>query len=459
MSQTLYGIPWLRAQREIACCRCRRRKKKCDKRRPLCGECARSGAECVPLAPKKSAMTTLPAGYIHLLEEHIATLETRLRQSNPSIAGDHFLSDPRARPVNTPASMDLIADDAVPPLNLLSRLSDGSLDVAGPASPTDTPGAGPVATPDWVLGTFDEAIDFDLAALSGRDISPLTNPPRDRMTDQSQLEPTTFEADDIQDTEPGAPSLQLAIQEERLTESYLPLSVAVRCVKEYFTSAHPMWPFLHRQQWEDWWKYWSGTARQMNSPGSQTFFVDMVLSIGALLVHGSTPLPNTWTFLGHPFNEPWRSTGLMRSKSHRLFCLLHQFQAGVGVVFCLWATPTHQQMALYDRRPVCQALFACLATLIDFASKWSSAQVFRDVFELLMEAVPVVEFGDPSQSWSITPPQSANLQLLVTELEDLKVQQKVINMLKTMRKGRVPFTSPSVEETQWIQYEHNEHMS
>lgn len=129
------------------------------------------------------------------------------------------------------------------------------------------------------------------------------------------------------------------------------------------------------------------------------------------------------------------------------------------MVFCLWATPTHQQMALYDRRPVCQALFACLATLIDFASKWSSAQVFRDVFELLMEAVPVVEFGDPSQSWSITPPQSANLQLLVTELEDLKVQQKVINMLKTMRKGRVPFTSPLVEETQWIQYEHNEHMS
>ncbi|KAF4872502.1 hypothetical protein CGCSCA1_v008329 [Colletotrichum siamense] len=139
--------------------------------------------------------------------------------------------------------------------------------------------------------------------------------------------------------------------------------------------------------------------------------------------------------------------------------LLHQFQAGICVVFCLWATPTHQQMALYDRRPVCQALFACLATLIDFASKWSSAQVFRDVFELLMEAVPVVEFGDPSQSWSITPPQSANLQLFINELEDLKVQQKVINMLKTMRRGRVPFTSPSVEETQWIQYEHNEHMS
>ncbi|KAF4886545.1 Positive regulator of purine utilization [Colletotrichum fructicola] len=708
MSQTLYGIPWLRAQREIACCRCRRRKKKCDKRRPLCGECARSGAECVPLAPKKSAMTTLPAGYVHLLEEHIATLETRLRQSNPSIAGDHFLSDPRARPVNTPASMDLIADDAVPPLNMLSRLSDGPLDVAGPASPTDPPGAGPVATPDWVLGTFDEAIDFDLAALSGRDISPLTNPPRDRMTDQSQSEPTTFEADDIQDMEPGAPSLQLAIQEERLTESYLPLSVAGRYVKEYFTSAHPMWPFLHRQQWEDWWKYWSGPARQMNSPGSQTFFVDMVLSIGALLVHGSTPssehldlsrasfqramakyrsyeiqesspilrtqssllltvhamhldsvrdlfdcasesvkncalsdlsyqrsrrkapstqqhgiddvvqkmvtrtclvidiiisntmehslcsenslmdddnmseldgsvsseelrLGNPFEFNsaapspadvaleehifqlrriqyrilkitrrlehdaqreGHPVPNLWRSwprhdldrwihdidslsdsaerqrkfqssawlqklanyTAIslfpnpylairggdskhlvtaacsvlvsfrrFRVRDHTTCytwtALLHQFQAGICVVFCLWATPTHQQMALYDRRPVCQALFACLATLIDFASKWSSAQVFRDVFELLMEAVPVVEFGDPSQSWSITPPQSANLQLFITELEDLKVQQKVINMLKTMRKGRVPFTSPSVEETQWIQYEHNEHMS
>ncbi|KAH9231224.1 hypothetical protein K456DRAFT_38829 [Colletotrichum gloeosporioides 23] len=581
--------------------------------------------ECVPLAPKKSAMTTLPAGYVHLLEEHIATLETRLRQSNPSIAGDHFLSDPRARPVNTPASMDLIADDAVPPLNLLSRLSDGPLDVAGPASPTDSPGAGPVATPDWVLGTFDEAIDFDLAALSGRDISPLTNPPRDRMTDQSQLEPITFEADDIQDTEPGAPSLQLAIQEERLTESYLPLSVAGRYVKEYFTSAHPMWPFLHRQQWEDWWKYWSGPARQMNSPGSQTFFVDMsslLLTVHAMHLdsvrdlfdcasesvkncalsdlsyqrsrrkapstqqHGiddvvqkmvtrtclvidiiisntmehslcsenslmdddnmseldgsvsseELRLGNPFEFNsaapspadvaleehifqlrriqyrilkitrrlehdaqreGHPVPNLWRSwprhdldrwihdidslsdsaerqrkfqssawlqklanyTAIslfpnpylairggdskhlvtaacsvlvsfrrFRVRDHTTCytwtALLHQFQAGICVVFCLWATPTHHQMALYDRRPVCQALFACLATLIDFASKWSSAQVFRDVFELLMEAVPVVEFGDPSQSWSITPPQSANLQLFITELEDLKVQQK-----------------------------------
>ncbi|KAF4810050.1 Positive regulator of purine utilization [Colletotrichum siamense] len=405
MSQTLYGIPWLRAQREIACCRCRRRKKKCDKRRPLCGECARSGAECVPLAPKKSAMTTLPAGYVHLLEEHIATLETRLRQSNPSIARDHFLSDPRARPVNTPASMDMIADDAVPPLNLLGRLSDGPLDVAEPASPTDPPGAGPVATPDWMLGTFDEAIDFDLAALSGRDISPLTGPPRDRLLDQSRLELTTLEVDNIQDTEPGAPSLQLAIQEERLTESYLPLLVAGRYVKEYFTSAHPMWPFLHRQQWEDWWKYWSGPARQMNSPGSQTFFVDMVLSIGALLVHGSTPSSE--------------HLDLSRASYQR-------------------AMAKYRSYEIQESSPIL---------------------LFRDVFELLMEAVPVVEFGDPSQSWSITPPQSANLQLFINELEDLKVQQKVINMLKTMRRGRVPFTSPSVEETQWIQYEHNEHMS
>ncbi|KAK2779634.1 hypothetical protein CKAH01_02982 [Colletotrichum kahawae] len=520
----------------------------------------------------------------------------------------------------------MIVDGAVPPLNLMGRLSDGPLDVAGPASPTDPPDAGPVATPDWVLGTFDEAnIEFDLAALSGRDLSPVTSPPRNRPLDQSQLELPALEASDIQDTEPCAPSLQLAIQEERLTESYLPLSVAGRYVKEYFTSAHPMWPFLHRQQWDEWWKYWSGPARQLNSPGSQTFFVDMssllltvhamhldsvrdlfdcasesvkncalsdlsyqrsrrkapltqqhgiddvvqkmvtrtclvidiiisntmehslclenssvdeddmseldgsvsseelrfgnpfefnstapsptdvaleehifqlrriqyrILKITRKLEHDaereSHPVPNLWrSWPRHDldrwihdidslsdsaerqrkfqssawlqklanytaislFPNPYLAIRGGDSKhlvtaacsvlvSFRRFrvrdhttcytwtALLHQFQAGVCVVFCLWATPTHQQMTLYDRRPICQALFACLATLIDFASKWSSAQVFRDVFELLMEAVPVVEFGDPSQSWSITPPQSANLQLLITELEDLKVQQK-----------------------------------
>lgn len=136
---------------------------------------------------------------------------------------------------------------------------------------------------------------------------------------------------------------------------------------------------------------------------------------------------------------------------------MHQFQAGVTVAFCLWATPTHQQLSLYDRRDVCQAIFSCLATLIDFSNKWSSAQAFRETFELLTQAFPVVEFGDPTQQWSISPSQALDMQRTIATLEQLKVQRRVIDMLSRMKKGPRPaFTTPSIEETQWIQYEHSE---
>lgn len=124
-------------------------------------------------------------------------------------------------------------------------------------------------------------------------------------------------------------------------------------------------------------------------------------------------------------------------------------------MFCLWATPTHQQQSFYDRRSVCQALFACLATLGDFANKWPTAGVFRDIFEILTDAIPISEYGDPGQRWSISPLQGIRLKSMVTELESIKVQGRVIRILNGMlRASRPIYTSISVEETRWIQYEH-----
>ncbi|KAK2606712.1 hypothetical protein N8I77_005443 [Diaporthe amygdali] len=133
--------------------------------------------------------------------------------------------------------------------------------------------------------------------------------------------------------------------------------------------------------------------------------------------------------------------------------LIHQFQAGVIVLYCLWATPTHQQLALYDRRVVCQAIFACLATLVDYANKWASAHVFQSVFSLLTEDIPVSEYGDPVQQWTLSLDSCAELLELTLELERLQVQKRLVYLLRDMAKGSRPcYVAPSIEETQWIQY-------
>ncbi|ETS78703.1 hypothetical protein PFICI_08556 [Pestalotiopsis fici W106-1] len=135
--------------------------------------------------------------------------------------------------------------------------------------------------------------------------------------------------------------------------------------------------------------------------------------------------------------------------------LIHQFQAGVIMLYCLWATPTHQQLSLYDRRSVCRALFACSATLVDYANKWTSAHVFQNVFDLLTEEIPISEYGDPMQQWTFSPDSCTELLRLSRELERLQVQRKVVSLLRDMARGSRPcYSAPSIEETQWIQYIH-----
>lgn len=130
------------------------------------------------------------------------------------------------------------------------------------------------------------------------------------------------------------------------------------------------------------------------------------------------------------------------------------------MAFCLWATPTHHQAEYYDRRGVCKAFFSCSATLNDFCTKWQSARVFGDTFDLLVEALPLTEFGDPTQYWSLAQPVIIQLKQFIVQLEELRIQQKVITMLRMMCQGRYPaYSRPAVDETSWIQYEYRDGVS
>ncbi|VUC38191.1 unnamed protein product [Clonostachys rosea] len=611
--------------------------------------------------------------YVRLLEDRIANLETKLRQSNPSIAGDHLQA----------LSPENAADES------LLQISE-TLDDVGEGSPPipDLPSPqGLTAADGWFNGPFEESSvntfqDVRLS-FSTFDVDQLMqNWPLGAKSPEIRVEDRVTElcdsVDDFEEAEAADQSgLQLDMTSEHLSKSYTSQAVASRYVGEYFTSAHPMWPFLHQRQWNSWWKSWIGAMGDETSLGWKAFFVDMSAyqramgkypslmtqdetaalktqssllltvhamhldSVGELfqraseairncslskkanraskttgrgsdmeeIIHKMTlrtcvvidillsnsmnhkvcfdnddvqdenleeyenssisseeaqsmffynnaslspldvaleehmfwlrriqyrilrttnkleresmmngnPTPNLWRSRPRHDLERWTQgiTGLhtsldrqrrflslewlrklanytvislfpnpllavrsgdsrhlvaaacsvlitfrrLRVKDqttcHTWTALLHQFQAAITVIFCLWATPTHQQAEFYDQRAVSHSLFSGMATLVDFSTRWEPAQVLRNVFELLTESLPISEFGNPFQQWSLSPDNIDDLDQMIVELEELKAQPKVVSMLRTMMRGPRPqYTPPSVTEIQWIQYEH-----
>lgn len=63
-------------QREIACARCFRLKRKCDHAKPTCAECRRKGAECLPARSRRTGdSVTIPFAYLKELERRVAEME------------------------------------------------------------------------------------------------------------------------------------------------------------------------------------------------------------------------------------------------------------------------------------------------------------------------------------------------------------------------------------------------
>lgn len=71
--------------------------------------------------------------------------------------------------------------------------------------------------------------------------------------------------------------------------------------------------------------------------------------------------------------------------------LLVQFQSGVTLLYCFWATPPEQRTENYDSPDVSDALRACSNILAIMSERWPKADCLRDVFELLAREVSVYE--------------------------------------------------------------------
>ncbi|KAI9729375.1 MAG: hypothetical protein M1834_006899 [Cirrosporium novae-zelandiae] len=71
--------------------------------------------------------------------------------------------------------------------------------------------------------------------------------------------------------------------------------------------------------------------------------------------------------------------------------LLTQFQIGVTLLYCFWATPPRFRTDSYYSPDVPDALRACSNVLAILAERWKEADCLRDVFELLARNIPLVD--------------------------------------------------------------------
>ncbi|KAJ5314515.1 WD repeat protein [Penicillium atrosanguineum] len=220
-------------QREIACARCFRLKRKCDHAKPTCGECRRKGAECLPARSRRTGdSVTIPFAYLKELERRVADLE------------------------DSPRSDHLVMCDA--------------------SVQTDLPLEESVDTPSkalWIPDTKDKSHWMDLAEENALVLFPETqqirisrSPSRTPFTDifsqfNENLDFLRF------DKSPVYPLI--SDDSLWLTELYTNI---------YFSISHREWPFLNESAWKKWHCEDSFEGQEW-----KCFFLRMVYAIGASL--------------------------------------------------------------------------------------------------------------------------------------------------------------------------------
>ncbi|KAJ5972194.1 uncharacterized protein N7479_002112 [Penicillium vulpinum] len=124
--------------KRIACVVCRRRKLRCDGRRPSCGTCSRLGHECsYDEVRKKSGPKR---GYVKQLEARLAQVETLLKGQDPESTQRTSPHQPLENAFTAPIADESILD--LPDLSDLGGLGGIGCNIDNSFSAMNAPGAG-----------------------------------------------------------------------------------------------------------------------------------------------------------------------------------------------------------------------------------------------------------------------------------------------------------------------------
>jgi hypothetical protein len=111
--------------------------------------------------------------------------------------------------------------------------------------------------------------------------------------------------------------------------------------------------------------------------------------------------------------------------------LLVQFQSGVTLLYCFWATPPEHRTENYDSLDVPDALRACSNIVAIMADRWAKAEVLRDVFELLAREIPLVDRPNRPPT-RFSEKTIAAIQIKLPQVRALIVHRSILRMIEEM---------------------------
>ncbi|KAH8894002.1 hypothetical protein GQ53DRAFT_804897 [Thozetella sp. PMI_491] len=280
-----------KAPRSIACTRCRRRKKRCDHAVPVCGECRKSGTECVQFGSNKSdKFATVPIAYLAKLEARIQQLQgslhtpgasgsTTVASAPNSAAGDLHSQNRHLReglgPGPALAYPEASGDDSYPS-PFVSSCDDGVSSSRHPA---------PDAS---VAQTSPDAGGSDLALLS-------TSQGGSAAGQGGMAAPASLSAQRMPSIAGSLPSSMSRPTQPTyafVDGLMMPSKDSMANIGEdwmdqyanmYFQHIQPQWSFLNEHSWHEFFKLWKmhGMHAQLEPP--QQFTLRIVIAVGALL--------------------------------------------------------------------------------------------------------------------------------------------------------------------------------
>ena len=264
--------------RSIACTRCRTRKKKCDHAIPICGECRRSGAQCVQYGSQRSGKyTTIPVSYLYQLESRLSQLEgSRSRSDGVSLTNDSASpgsASAASQSLNSgyEKSSQLSTEGIlVSGSNLDGTANDTSLMLMSRSAPEIVHRANAIN-----LEAITRQTPVSLNSGASRSELPST------ANDEHLVPSPTVEQRPIYSfidsfAAPTPIFSDILPAGDDWLEHYAHM---------YFQHIQPQWSFLNESSWRKGFLLWRSKDNQLES--SQKFIIRVVLAIGALLCNSS----------------------------------------------------------------------------------------------------------------------------------------------------------------------------
>ncbi|KAF5590554.1 uncharacterized protein FSUBG_10770 [Fusarium subglutinans] len=127
----------------------------------------------------------------------------------------------------------------------------------------------------------------------------------------------------------------------------------------------------------------------------------------------------------------FRKSQMERQIAQAWLGLLVQFQSGVTILYCCWATPPEYRTESYYSPNVSDALRACSNILALLTDRWPKAECLRDVFELLARDVPLVDRPN-RPPMRISDTSASTIKEKLPLLRALIVNRSIIRMIQEM---------------------------